>query len=153
MNQNMQREGLKMKKRGVPVPADFDTLIVSNDGKKISVVVGNKTERTEHILIDERALRTMTLNLQFVRYLMASFLYYDLDEETPYSDETYDQLCKHLHENWDKITHPHKRLTTKEDLKAGTGMMIRRPIIPLMLIHASLKWSESTIQNYGRITW
>jgi len=35
-------------------------------------------------------------------------------------DEEYDALAKEILEEYDAITHPHKHLISKEDLKAGT---------------------------------
>lgn len=55
--------------------------------------------------------------------MVHSFLYYQCDCSV-LEDSQFDMLCKHLYENWNKITHPHKYLLTKESLAAGSGFSI-----------------------------
>ena len=50
---------------------------------------------------------------------MASYAYYHRDE-TLLRDETFDQLCKRLGDEWDNITHPHRDVVRREELSAGT---------------------------------
>lgn len=52
-------------------------------------------------------------------YLMAAYAYYELDEPL-ISDLEFDQLAKLLLDNWDNLTHPHKKFLTEEMLQAGT---------------------------------
>lgn len=53
------------------------------------------------------------------RYLMASYAYY-VEDDPIMTDGEFDELCKNLLEDWDKIDHPHKANITKSDLEAGT---------------------------------
>ena len=53
------------------------------------------------------------------RYLMCSYAYYVLDKNL-ITDQEFDELGKHILENWDAIDHPHKYLLTKDMLEAGT---------------------------------
>lgn len=52
-------------------------------------------------------------------YLMASYLYYHRDESL-LRDETYDRLCKRLDAEWDSITHPHRDVVRRVELRAGS---------------------------------
>ena len=58
-------------------------------------------------------------NMTVPWYLMASYLYYHLDESL-ITDGDYDALAKLLLENYDVIEHRHKYLISKEDLRAGS---------------------------------
>lgn len=78
----------------------------------------------------------MTLNQKFVRYLMSSYLYYE-EHQTVLEDSEFDAICKELCDHWDEVTHPHKHLTTKEDLEAGTGYAIK---YPSSVIGAARQW-------------
>ena len=50
---------------------------------------------------------------------MCSYAYYKLDKNL-ITDQEFDQLAKHILDNWDAIDHPHKYLLTKDMLEAGT---------------------------------
>jgi len=90
--------------------------------------------------IDESAWDTMSLPMLYTRYLMSSFLYYKSFPVIPYTDIQFDMVCKRLLEGWDSFEHRHKHLTTKEDLRAGTGYAIE---FPLIVQHAATSWVES----------
>lgn len=60
-----------------------------------------------------------TIKNPVARYLMASYAYY-IEDDPIMSDGEFDELCKILLENWDKLNHPHKANITKPDLEAGT---------------------------------
>ena len=47
------------------------------------------------------------------KYLMCSYAYYKLDKNL-ITDQEFDQLAKHILDNWDAIDHPHKYLITKD---------------------------------------
>lgn len=85
----------------------------------------------------------MTLRLQFVQYLMSSYLYYDCDSQV-LTDPQYDQLCRELLAGWEQFDHQHKHLVTKEDLAAGTGYAIRK--YPLILKSAAHQWERDSIK-------
>lgn len=74
-------------------------------------------------------------------FLMASYLYYNINIESPMSDEEYDILCKRLYDEWDEIEHPHKHLIERDSLKSGTGYYINK--YPMMVMGAALNWSNS----------
>lgn len=52
-------------------------------------------------------------------YLIASYCYYIMDKPIM-EDEAYDKLAKQLLKGWWGFRHPHKKLVTVGDLKAGT---------------------------------
>jgi len=56
----------------------------------------------------------------FYKFLAASYLYYQLDEETPWRDSEYDMWARDLLKNWEAVTHEFKDLVTEDDLRAGT---------------------------------
>jgi len=90
--------------------------------------------------IDEGDLGGMGLPQLYVRYLMSSFLYYKGFPIIPYTDYQFDMVCKRLLVEWDNFEHMHKSLTTKEDLRAGTGYAIE---FPLIVQHSAISWVES----------
>ena len=57
-------------------------------------------------------------------YMMSSYLYYEKDKNV-ITDSLFDQICKKILKNWDKIDHPHKKLIDKKSLEAGTGYYIK----------------------------
>ncbi len=57
-------------------------------------------------------------------YLIHCYLYYELNNPVIY-DHDFDLLCKEILEKWDTLTHPHKHVVNKDDLKAGTGYHIK----------------------------
>lgn len=61
-------------------------------------------------------------------YLMSSFLYYYMNRSL-ITDSDFDRLCKELAAGWRSFDHPHKSLTDREQLRAGTGYAIKYPAI------------------------
>jgi len=53
------------------------------------------------------------------KYLMCAYAYY-IEDKPLISDGEFDELAKFILKNYDTIDHPHKKLVTKSDLKAGT---------------------------------
>lgn len=52
-------------------------------------------------------------------YLMAAYSYY-VEDDSIIGDWQFDLLAQWLLEHIDDLTHPHKHLLTKDDLRAGT---------------------------------
>ncbi|MBE0438244.1 MAG: hypothetical protein IBX57_00560 [Gammaproteobacteria bacterium] len=92
-------------------------------------------------MVDEINLKEMPIRLLYVRFLMCSFLYYFMHEVTPWSDTQYDLAAKRLLEEWDTFDHPHKYLTDKESLSAGTGYSIR--YYPTIVKISSVQWRDN----------
>ena len=59
-------------------------------------------------------------------YLMYSYAYYK-EGESLIEDAQFDQMCKDLIDNWDKIEHYHKHLIDLDSLRAGTGYALQYP--------------------------
>ena len=57
---------------------------------------------------------------------MYSYAYYK-EGESLIEDAEFDQMCKDLIDNWDKIEHYHKHLIDLDSLRAGTGYDIKYP--------------------------
>jgi len=56
----------------------------------------------------------------FYKFLAASWLYYIMNEETPWRDSLYDMWARDLLDHWEEWDHKLKHLITKDDLRAGT---------------------------------
>lgn len=78
-------------------------------------------------------------------YLLASYLYYHKDESL-LTDNTFDKLCVDLLDNYESITHIHKHLINKEDLKAGS-CFLKEEEYPLIVKYTA----DSMIK--GKATW
>ena len=65
-------------------------------------------------------LDKVSLNRLVPIYLMSSYLYYELDKNV-LDDTQFDYVCKKLYDNFDDVTHMHKHLLDKDNLKAGSG--------------------------------
>ena len=65
-------------------------------------------------------LDKVSINRLVPIYLMSSYLYYEHDKNV-LKDEQFDYLCKKLYDNFDDVTHMHKHLIDKDNLKAGSG--------------------------------
>ena len=65
-------------------------------------------------------------------YLTASYGYY-ICHESVWDDHDYDYLCKRLLGVFDTFEHPHKHLTDKSALEAGTGYHIALSDYPLVV--------------------
>jgi len=73
-------------------------------------------------------------NNHIERFLMASYLYYILYEETPMTDYEFDMLCSEMLSKWDNIQHRYKYLVTPEMLICGTGHNLRKEDYPEEII-------------------
>ena len=62
----------------------------------------------------------MSYDKIFYKFLAASYLYYILGEQPPWTDTEYDMWCRELLDHWDEWDHAHKQLIEKGDLRAGT---------------------------------
>jgi len=60
-----------------------------------------------------------SINLSVPYYIMAAYAYYKEDDPI-ISDTTFDNLATFILENYDNITHPHKKYLDKSTLEAGT---------------------------------
>lgn len=58
-------------------------------------------------------------NLAVPLYLIAAYAYY-IEDDPLVSDDCFDWLSKFLQENWDEITHHHKKHLSLDSLEAGT---------------------------------
>ena len=65
-------------------------------------------------------LDKVSLNRLVPIYLMSSYLYYEHDKNV-LDDTQFDYVCKKLYDNFDDVTHMHKHLLDKDNLKAGSG--------------------------------
>lgn len=65
-------------------------------------------------------------NMLIPYYLMLSYLYY-VKNESLIDDTEFDIMCKDILNEWDDLTHWHKPLLNKGNLKAGTGYDIKYP--------------------------
>ena len=59
------------------------------------------------------------INLAVPLYLIAAYAYY-VEDNPIITDDCFDWLAKLLKDNWDSITHFHKRCISLDDLSAGT---------------------------------
>ena len=78
-----------------------------------------------------RVLTRKNRNLLVPWYLMTSYLYYCKDKSVV-SDQTYDELCKRLLDEWDWVEHRHKHLIDRQALAAGTGFYLKERDYPLI---------------------
>lgn len=65
-------------------------------------------------------LDKVSINRLVPIYLMSSYLYYEHDKNV-LDDTQFDYVCKRLYDNFDDVTHMHKHLLDKDNLKAGSG--------------------------------
>lgn len=81
-------------------------------------------------------------------YLTASFLYYLHPEEEPImSDELYDWVCKEIDDRWDEITHRHRDVIVRDDLRAGTAFSLRVHDYPSMARMLALSMSRGLLKS------
>ena len=85
-------------------------------------------------------LHNISLNRLVPIYLMSSYLYYELDKNV-LKDEEFDYICKKLYDNFDDVTHMHKHLLDKDNLKAGSGYGIT---YTNMIMSSALAWYKET---------
>lgn len=95
-----------------------------------------KREPTREVWSSE-FVQEISLFRAYSYYMIFSFLYYFADW-TPIPDHLYDELCVRLGKEWDELEHPHKHLSSKEDMIATTGYAIVS--YPDRVIGASLAW-------------
>ena len=69
---------------------------------------------------------------------MSSYLYYKLDLNV-FSDDEFNYICQRVLKEFDNITHYHKHLLDKDDLKASTGYTIKYTTI---MKHAAVMWYQ-----------
>ncbi len=61
-----------------------------------------------------------TTDSKLVKYLMASYLYYETDYSVM-TDHEYDRLCLELDADFESLTHWARKIVSRESLRAGTG--------------------------------
>lgn len=69
-------------------------------------------------------------------------------------DIEFDSLCTFLLMNYDEIakgTHPHKKLVTRENLKAGTFLYSGK--LPVRMVAAARSWAEENGLDTGDSLW
>jgi hypothetical protein len=81
-------------------------------------------------------------------YLMSSYLYYEKNTQV-LTDAEFDKVCFLLHEKWDEIDHPHKKIIEKENLLAQTGYNIEYPNIVKL---TSMDWSRDELLKEEKVT-
>lgn len=69
-------------------------------------------------------------------YLMCSYLYYCRNLSL-LADHEYDVLCQRLHQQWNKIKHPHKSFIDRTALTAATGYYLREEQYPDIVVSAA----------------
>ncbi len=81
-------------------------------------------------------LDKVSINRLVPIYLMSSYLYYEHDKNV-LDDTQFDYVCKKLYDNFDDVTHMHKHLLDKDNLKAGSGYGIT---YTNLIISSALTW-------------
>jgi hypothetical protein len=76
----------------------------------------------------------------FYKFLAASYLYYIMDEETPWRDSLYDMWARDLLDHWEEWDHAHKRLISQDDLRAGTLYALKETEYPPGVIKFAKEW-------------
>jgi len=69
-------------------------------------------------------VKNLPINNLVPIYLMSSYIYYEKDDNV-LEDHEFNLVCKRLYNNFDNITHMHKYLLSKEELKASTGYTLK----------------------------
>ena len=64
------------------------------------------------------------------KFLVSSYIYYVLYEETPMTDCEFDSMCCYMLDNWAEIEHKYKYMITEDMLEAGTGHNISASSYP-----------------------
>ncbi len=77
---------------------------------------------------------------KFVKYLLASYLYYE-EDFSAMSDSAFDLICLELSEEHKSVTHWARNLIDKEALLAGTGYYLFGKMPPALIAEAKL-WRE-----------
>lgn len=89
-------------------------------------------------------------NLCVPYLIMASYLYYIMDEAPPLEDYAFDRLCRIAARNWSRIQHPHKRLIKRAWLDAGSLYQLRPKDYPLRVRAAAMAWLDLYQSPIGR---
>ena len=90
----------------------------------------------------------LTPNKMVSVYLMASYLYYILNE-SPMRDYEYDLLCQQLLNHYNDINHMHKHLLDVDSLKAGTAFHLKESDYPNMVKGAAKMWLSDVHSRLG----
>ena len=91
-------------------------------------------------------LNNISINRLVPIYLMSSYLYYEHDKNV-LDDTQFDYLCKKILDNWNNITHMHKHLIDKNNLKAGSGYGIS---YTNMIMSSALDWYETETKKENK---
>lgn len=91
------------------------------------------------IVIDDKIVDNLGLELALQWFLMASYLYYKKDLKL-FEDSVYDLIAKKLLDNYDKFEHRHKYIVTKEDLIAGTLYSVKEDEYPNIVKNSAKKF-------------
>jgi NAD-dependent DNA ligase len=86
-----------------------------------------------------------SINMAVPYYIMAAYAYYKEDDPI-ISDFTFDKLAEFILENYDKITHPHKKFLDKGTLEAGTYLG-EYPRLAIDSLNHLRKYIESPKKN------
>lgn len=78
----------------------------------------NPLDRVMRPALDQASYGTV-----FGCLLVASYAYY-IKDESVMEDTLFDSACKLLLKHWKEWEHPHKKLVTQADLRAGTMFAI-----------------------------
>ncbi len=87
-----------------------------------------------------------SINRKVSWYFICSYAYYKKNISL-ISDEIFDQLCKDILKDFDKIDHQHKYLLEKELLEAGTGFSLKYPSIVVGAAERLIK-DHNDIMNF-----
>lgn len=99
-----------------------------------------------HALGNKKRRHMADINLLVPLFLMSNYLYiYGPTLEPPLdtvlTDAEYDKLCVALLNNWDRITHHHKKLINKDALVTATGAYLQDRF-PEIVKRAAIAWAE-----------
>ena len=104
-----------------------------------SPIMNKKNKKTHRIYDPEYHWSARELRLLFIRYLYASYWYYEALEDGIWSDNVYDRVAKILYNNFDRFEHQHKHIVDKRTLKAGSGYDI---VFPPIVKHSAHLWKR-----------
>ena len=91
-----------------------------------------------------RELAVMSLEQLYATYLMASYLYYETNTNSPLPDIQFDFICRRLLEGWDDLNHVHKHLCSINTLECKTGYGIAYPTI---VKQCAKEWRDEQISS------
>ena len=93
------------------------------------------------VLVRGADLSTVDVNRLVPYYLMSSYLYYEHDLNV-FTDDEFNFICRRLLDEYDDITHTHKYLLDKDNLRASTGYDLK---YTNMIKHAALYWYDEVM--------